>query len=75
MDIAVSIIDASSKAISCIEMHTTGEPVRVVYAGYPELSGTLLEQREEARSKYDAIRKQIMLEPRGHNDMWVHFHH
>jgi trans-L-3-hydroxyproline dehydratase len=53
-----------------VDMHTAGEPTRIVYAGYPAISGTLLEQRTEARSKYDHVRKSLMLEPRGHRDMY-----
>jgi trans-L-3-hydroxyproline dehydratase len=56
--------------IKTIDMHTTGEPTRIIYAGYPVLSGTLLTQRAEARSKHDHVRKSIMLEPRGHQDMY-----
>lgn len=51
-------------------MHTTGEPTRIIYAGYPVLGGTLLEQRAEAKSRYDHVRKSLMLEPRGHRDMY-----
>jgi len=58
------------QAIRCIEMHTTGEPTRIVYAGYPALSGTLLEQRALASEKYDHLRRRLILEPRGHRDMY-----
>ena len=51
-------------------MHTTGEPTRIIYSGFPNLKGTLLEQRDQAMKQYDHIRKRIMLEPRGHNDMY-----
>lgn len=64
---------ASSKAfhaIKSIDMHTTGEPTRIVYEGFPDLKGTLLEQRETASKSYDNLRKRIMLEPRGHFDMY-----
>ena len=56
--------------ISCIEMHTTGEPTRIVYDGYPDLKGTLLEQRAQAKAKYDHIRLRLNWEPRGHFDMY-----
>lgn len=56
--------------ILCVEMHTTGEPTRIIYANYPHLHGTLLEQRAQARRDHDSIRKSILLEPRGHNDMY-----
>lgn len=59
-----------STAIRCVEMHTTGEPTRIVYDGYPSLKGTLLEQRELAKQHYDHIRRKIILEPRGHHDMY-----
>ncbi|PWY92238.1 putative proline racemase [Aspergillus heteromorphus CBS 117.55] len=56
--------------VHCIDMHTTGEPTRIIYAGYPALTGTLLSQRDQARSHHDHIRKQTMLEPRGHPAMY-----
>ncbi|RAL11157.1 putative proline racemase [Aspergillus homomorphus CBS 101889] len=56
--------------IHCIDMHTTGEPTRIVYAGYPTLAGTLLAQRDQARQHHDHIRQQLMLEPRGHPAMY-----
>lgn len=34
-------------AIKTVDMHTTGEPTRIVVSGFPDLEGTLLEQREE----------------------------
>lgn len=69
MDIVEAIVD-SKDAIKCVDMHTTGEPTRIVYSGFPKLEGTLLEQRETAMAKYDYLRKRIMLEPRGHFDMY-----
>jgi trans-L-3-hydroxyproline dehydratase len=69
MDV-VEAIDNSKNAIKCVDMHTTGEPTRIVYSGFPRLEGTLLEQRETAMAKYDHLRKRMMLEPRGHFDMY-----
>lgn len=57
-------------AITCVEMHTTGEPTRIVCSGFPKLQGTLLEQRAEARKQHDHLRRRIMLEPRGHEAMY-----
>lgn len=57
-------------AIKSIDMHTTGEATRIIYEGFPDLKGTLLEQREEAKNSYDYLRKRIILEPRGHFDMY-----
>jgi len=56
--------------IQCVDMHTTGEPTRIIYRGYSEMTGTLHEQRAEAKQKHDHIRKFLMLEPRGHVDMY-----
>lgn len=61
---------ALSEPIKCVDMHTTGEPTRIIYSGYPKLTGTLLEQRAQALNEYDHIRKRLMLEPRGHWDMY-----
>src|ERR1700744_4254732 len=52
-------------------MHTAAEPVRIVEAGYPELKGaTILEKRRDALTHYDALRRMLMLEPRGHGGMY-----
>ncbi|SCW03850.1 LAFE_0H00408g1_1 [Lachancea fermentati] len=60
----------SFEAIKSIDMHTAGEATRIVYDGFPDLRGSLLDQREEAEKKYDDLRKRIILEPRGHFDMY-----
>ncbi|XP_015926782.1 trans-L-3-hydroxyproline dehydratase [Parasteatoda tepidariorum] len=53
------------------DMHTGGEPVRIVVSGMPELKGsTILEKRDYARTHLDDFRKLIMNEPRGHKDMY-----
>ncbi|GKZ62824.1 hypothetical protein AnigIFM49718_010249 [Aspergillus niger] len=71
MDLSHALETASSgEVIKCVDMHTTGEPTRIVYAGFPPLSGSLLSQRDQARDQYDHLRKRIMLEPRGHYDMY-----
>ncbi|WQF81176.1 Putative proline racemase family [Colletotrichum destructivum] len=57
--------------IRTVEMHTSGEPARIVYAGYPDIPGTLLEQRSLARSRLDHVRRSIVYEPRGHRDMYA----
>ncbi|KAF3395987.1 Trans-3-hydroxy-L-proline dehydratase [Penicillium rolfsii] len=71
MDIAQKLENGTpGEPIKCIDMHTTGEPTRIIYSGFPRLRGTLLEQRDQAMKQYDHIRKRIMLEPRGHYDMY-----
>ncbi|MCR9247400.1 MAG: proline racemase family protein [bacterium] len=57
--------------ITTIEAHTAGEPLRVVTAGYPEIPGTtILARRTHAREHLDHLRRMLMLEPRGHADMY-----
>lgn len=54
-----------------IDMHTAGEPVRIVVEGYPRLEGaTLLEKRRFVRDRLDHVRRRLMLEPRGHGEMY-----
>lgn len=57
--------------IETIDMHTGGEPLRVVLRGLPALEGkTVLEKRRYFGEHYDYIRKRLMWEPRGHADMY-----
>jgi len=57
--------------IKVTDMHTGGEPVRIVTAGYPPIIGaTILEKRAYAREHLDHLRKMIVFEPRGHYDMY-----
>ncbi|MDA0703246.1 MAG: proline racemase family protein [Proteobacteria bacterium] len=53
------------------DLHTAGEPVRIVTGGYPDLPGaTILEKIEAARRDHDVLRRVMMQEPRGHADMF-----
>lgn len=57
--------------ISTVEMHTGGEPLRIIVSGYPEIKGdTILAKRRYVRENLDHIRKLVMFEPRGHYDMY-----
>ena len=57
--------------LSVIDMHTGGEPVRIVIGGYPAIpSGTILEKRAWVRDNLDHLRKMLIFEPRGHYDMY-----
>jgi len=57
--------------IETVEMHTGGEAVRLVVAGYPAIpSPTILAKRRYAREHLDRYRRLIMFEPRGHYDMY-----
>ncbi|CAM4153285.1 proline racemase family protein [Psychrobacter arenosus] len=54
-----------------IDSHTGGEPTRMVYEGFPELSGhTIQEKLQDFQRNYDHLRQSIILEPRG-NDVLV----
>jgi proline racemase len=57
--------------ITAFDMHTAGEPLRVVCAGFPEIPGTtILERRRYAEEHHDALRRAVLREPRGHADMY-----
>ena len=65
------LLPTAATRIETVEMHTGGEPVRIVTAGYPAITGaTLLEKRRFAREHLDQFRRLIMFEPRGHYDMY-----
>jgi 4-hydroxyproline epimerase len=54
----------------CIDAHTCGNPVRLVYAGGPTLEGKdMNEKRLHFMREYDWIRRGLMFEPRGHDMM------
>ena len=57
--------------IKTTEMHTGGEPLRIIESGYPEIEGTtILDKRRFVTEKLDHLRKFLMFEPRGHFDMY-----
>jgi len=57
--------------ITTIDMHTGGEPLRVIVDGLPLIEGrTVLEKRRYFREHYDHLRTGLMWEPRGHADMY-----
>ncbi|WP_462174181.1 proline racemase family protein [Pseudoalteromonas xiamenensis] len=57
--------------IHTIDMHTAGEPLRIIYKGFPLLSGRrIIEKRKDCLENHDHLRKQLMFEPRGHADMY-----
>lgn len=57
--------------IHTVEMHTGGEPVRIVTSGYPPIPGdTILAKRRHAAEHLDHLRRLLMFEPRGHTDMY-----
>ena len=51
----------------CIDAHTCGNPVRLVYKGGPELEGdSMLDRQQHFMADYDWVRTSLMFEPRGH---------
>ncbi|MDF0600203.1 proline racemase family protein [Psychromarinibacter sp. C21-152] len=59
-------------AIETVEMHTGGEPLRIVTAGWPEVKGaTILDKRRYAAEHLDHLRRFIIHEPRGHDGMYA----
>ena len=61
----------SAVRLETVEMHTGGEPVRLVVGGYPSIpGGTILAKRRHAREHLDHLRRLLIFEPRGHFDMY-----
>src|SRR3984885_9443081 len=54
-----------------IDAHAAGEPLRLIVDGFPSPRGkTMLDKREWGRTHADHLRRALMLEPRGHADMY-----
>src|SRR3977135_2248307 len=57
--------------LKTIDAHAGGEPLRLIVDGFPAPRGkTMAEKREWAMRHSDALRRVLMLEPRGHADMY-----
>lgn len=57
--------------INTIDTHTGGEPTRIIVSGLPPIHGSnVLEKRRYFMQHYDHLRRGILLEPRGHADMY-----
>lgn len=57
--------------VTTVDMHTGGEPVRIVTSGYPAIPGdTILAKRRYVRENLDHLRRMVIFEPRGHYDMY-----
>ncbi len=60
-----------ARCIRTLDMHTGGEPLRVILSGLPPVAGrTVLEKRARFREQLDPLRTALMWEPRGHADMY-----
>ncbi len=59
------------RSLNAIDTHTMGEPTRILTGGIPNIPGkTMIEKKEFLENNLDYIRRAVMLEPRGHNDMF-----
>jgi proline racemase len=62
---------SASRIIQTVESHTAGEPTRIVIGGLPKIPGkTMPEKMQYLQANMDYLRTMLMLEPRGHNDMF-----
>ena len=63
--------DRFEEALQVVDAHTAGEFCRMVIGGFPEPEGsTMIEKKKWMEEKYDHVRTALMLEPRGHHDMF-----
>jgi len=59
------------KVVNVIDSHTAGEPTRVVVGGIPFIPGANMQEKKSFLEKeMDFLRRTLILEPRGHNDMF-----
>lgn len=59
------------KSIHAVDSHTAGEATRVVVGGVPKIPGkSMPEKKQWLEDNLDYLRTAIMLEPRGHKDMF-----
>ena len=57
--------------LKTIDAHAAGEPLRLIVDGFPSPRGrTMLDKREWLKRHADQLRRALMLEPRGHADMY-----
>ncbi len=61
----------TSRRIRTIDAHAAGESLRLIVEGFPSPEGgTMQEKRGWLRKHADRLRRAVMLEPRGHADMY-----
>ena len=57
--------------IQVMDLHTAGEPLRLIRSGFPDVPMLpVLERRQWVKDNADQIRRALMFEPRGHRDMY-----
>ena len=59
------------KLVTTVDAHTAGEATRIVTGGIPHIPGkTMTEKKMWIQAHLDDLRKMLMWEPRGHQDMF-----
>jgi proline racemase/trans-L-3-hydroxyproline dehydratase len=59
------------KIVTTVDAHTAGEATRIVTGGIPHIPGkTMAEKKVWIQEHLDDLRKMLMWEPRGHQDMF-----
>ncbi|MEE8676697.1 MAG: proline racemase family protein [Oscillospiraceae bacterium] len=54
-----------------MDSHTMGEPTRIILSGFPTIYGnTMMEKKQYLSRNLDHLRRALILEPRGHADMF-----
>ena len=66
MDLLNKLDVPEHRPLRWVDMHTTGEATRIVYAGWQPKPVTLLERRAHAKQGHDHDRNRLILEQRGH---------
>jgi proline racemase len=57
--------------IQVVDSHTAGDPLRLVVSGFPAVRGATIKDKVEfLNDNLSHLRKMIMLEPRGHDDLF-----
>lgn len=64
-------LQKAQKTFLAVDSHTMGEPTRIIVQGFPTLQGkTIMDRKNFLKENYDHYRTALMLEPRGHRDMF-----
>ena len=59
------------RSLNVVDSHTMGEPTRIIVGGVPNIPGkTMADKKDYLEDKMDNLRTAVMLEPRGHGDMF-----
>ena len=60
------------RMLRTVEVHTGGEPFRIVVSGLPRFPGaTIVQRRDWVKNNIDELRQALIFEPRGHADMYA----